>query len=116
MEPTTTTRPESPSPAEGDSSGEEAAQGALRPGAGAGKAGRPRRSTRTDNPLVRTVGRIPVRARTKLLAAFLGTVVLLVVVVALGLRALGQSNARVERPGGLHLRAAGYRELQTEAA
>jgi signal transduction histidine kinase len=72
--------------------------------------------SRPDNPLVRVVGRIPVRVRTKLLVAFVGTVVLLVVVGGLGLRALGESNARVERLGALQTRAAAYRELQTEAA
>jgi signal transduction histidine kinase len=65
---------------------------------------------------VRAVGRVPVRVRTKLLVAFVGTVLLLVVVGVIGLRVLGQSNARVERLGTLQLRAAAYRELQTDAA
>ena len=68
-----------------------------------------------DNPVVRTVARIPVRVRTKLLLAFVGTVVLLVVVGVLGLRVVGQSNDRVVRLGTLQLRAAAYRGLQTEA-
>jgi signal transduction histidine kinase len=76
---------------------------------------RRRTANRGDNPLVRAVGRIPVRVRTKLLVAFLGTVVLLVLLVVLGLRALGQSNNRVERLGTLQLRAASYRELRTQA-
>jgi signal transduction histidine kinase len=72
--------------------------------------------SRAVNPLVRAVGRIRARVRTKLLAAFVGTVVLLVVVGVLGLRVLGGSNHRVERLGTLQLRATAYRELQTEAA
>jgi signal transduction histidine kinase len=70
----------------------------------------------SDNPLVRAVGRLPVRVRTKLLVAFVGTVLMLVVVGILGLRVLGQSNRRVETLGTLQLRAAAYRGLQTEAS
>ncbi|TML48327.1 MAG: HAMP domain-containing protein [Actinobacteria bacterium] len=73
------------------------------------------RSGRADNPLVRVVARIPWRVRTKLLVAFVGIVALIVVVGALGLRALGQSNARVERLGTLQLRAATYQRIQTQA-
>jgi signal transduction histidine kinase len=72
--------------------------------------------SRADNPLVRAVGRIRARVRTKLLAAFVGTVLLLVVVGLLGLGVLGGSNARVERLGTLQLRATVYRGLQTDAA
>jgi signal transduction histidine kinase len=68
-----------------------------------------------DNPLVRAVARMPWRVRTKLLVAFVGIVVLFVVVGVLGLRALGQSNARVEHLGTLQLRAATYRSIQTQA-
>jgi signal transduction histidine kinase len=50
------------------------------------------------------------------LVAFVGTVVLLVVVGVLGLRVLSQSNNRVERLGVLQQRAAAYRGLRTEAA
>jgi signal transduction histidine kinase len=67
------------------------------------------------NPLVRAVGRAPVTVRTKLLAAFAGIVVLLIVVVVLGLRVLGHSNARVATLGTLQLRAATYQTLQTQA-
>ena len=76
-----------------------------------------RRATpsRADNPLVRAVARIPWRMRTKLLVAFVGIVALFVVVGAFGLRALGQSNARVERLGTLQLRAATYQGIQTQA-
>jgi signal transduction histidine kinase len=68
-----------------------------------------------DNPLVRAVARIPWRVRTKLLVAFVGIVALFVVVGLLGVRALGQSNARVERLGTLQLRAATYRGIQTQS-
>ena len=70
----------------------------------------------SDNALVRAVARMPWRVRSKLLLAFVGIVVMFVVVGILGLRALSQSNARVERLGTLQLRAAAYRELQTGAA
>src|SRR5260221_521115 len=68
-----------------------------------------------DNALVRAVGRVPVTVRTKLLAAFALMVVLLVVVAALGLRVLGQSNSRIESLGTLQLRAATYQSLQSQA-
>ena len=72
--------------------------------------------SRADNPLVRAVARMPWRVRTKLLVAFVGIVVLFVVVGVLGLRALSQSNARVASLGTLQLRAAAYREIRTGAA
>ena len=50
-----------------------------------------------ENPLVRAVGRAPVKVRTKLLVGFAGIAALLVLVALLGLRVLAQSNARVER-------------------
>jgi signal transduction histidine kinase len=65
--------------------------------------------------LVRAVARLPLAVRTKLYVAFVGTVVLLVVVGILGLRVLGGSNARVERLEALQVRATAYRELQTDA-
>ena len=68
-----------------------------------------------DNPLVRAVGRVPVKVRTKLLVAFAVIAALLVAVGVLGLRVLGQSNARVESLGTLQLRAATYQSLQTQA-
>jgi signal transduction histidine kinase len=68
-----------------------------------------------DNRLVRAVASAPVRMRTKLLVAFLGIAGLLVVVGFLGLRFLGQSNARVERLGTLQLRVSTYHALQAEA-
>ncbi|OLE36880.1 MAG: hypothetical protein AUG48_06000 [Actinobacteria bacterium 13_1_20CM_3_68_9] len=68
-----------------------------------------------DNPVVRAVGGAPVKLRTKLLVAFAAIAALLVVVGVLGLRVLGQSNARVESLGTLQLRAATYQSLQTQA-
>jgi signal transduction histidine kinase len=71
--------------------------------------------SRADNPLVRAVGRAPVTVRTKLLVAFAGIAALLVAVAVLGLRVLGQSNARIESLGTLQLRAATYQSIQTQA-
>ena len=58
------------------------------------------------NPLVRAVGRLPVKIRTKLLVAFAAIAALLVGVAILGLVVLGQSNSRVGALGTLQLRAA----------
>jgi signal transduction histidine kinase len=69
-----------------------------------------------DNPLVRTVGRLPAKVHTKLLIAFVGTAVLLVAVGALGLRVLAQANDRVGRLGPLQERAAAYGKLQSDTA
>ena len=71
--------------------------------------------TRDDNPLARAIGRAPVTVRTKLLIAFAGIAALLVAVAVLGLRVLGQSNARIESLGTLQLRASTYQSLQTQA-
>src|SRR2546423_6610402 len=71
--------------------------------------------TGADNPLVRAVGRVPVKIRTKMLIAFAGIAALLIVVAVLGLRVLGQANARVDSLGTLQLRAATYQSLQTQA-
>ncbi|MFL5981948.1 MAG: ATP-binding protein [Gaiellaceae bacterium] len=70
---------------------------------------------RADNLLAHAVGRAPVTVRTKLLIAFAGIAALLVVVALIGLRVLGQSNARVEALGTLQRRAAAYQSLQTQA-
>ena len=53
--------------------------------------------------------------RTKLVVAFLGIAALLVVVALLGLRVLAQSNSRAESLRALHLRAAAYQTLETDA-
>ena len=69
-----------------------------------------------SDPLVRAVGRLPARVHTKLLVAFVGTALLVVVVAVLGLRLLGQSNERVEALGALQERAFAYGKLQSDAA
>ena len=69
----------------------------------------------SDNRLVRAIASAPARVRTKLLVAFLAIAVLLVLVGVVGLRFLGQSNARVERLGTLQLRSSTYQTLQTQA-
>src|SRR5262245_17414734 len=68
-----------------------------------------------DNPLVRAVGRVPAGVHAKLLVAFVGTALLVVVVGVLGLRLLGQSNDRVETLGTLQVRAFGYGKLRSDA-
>jgi signal transduction histidine kinase len=61
------------------------------------------------------VGRLPVTVRTKVLVALAMLVALLVVVAVLGLRVLGQSNARGDALRTLQLRAATYQGLQTQS-
>src|SRR5579862_4750020 len=68
-----------------------------------------------DNRLVRGVARAPAKVRTKLLVSFLVIAALLVLVGFLGLRFLGQANARVEGLGTLQERSTIYVQLQTEA-
>jgi signal transduction histidine kinase len=72
--------------------------------------------SRGDNALVRAVGRLPAKVHTKLLAAFLGIALLVVALVLLGLRVLGQSNSRVERLGALQTRASAYGVVQSYAS
>jgi signal transduction histidine kinase len=67
-----------------------------------------------DNPLVRAVGRVPAGVHAKLLVAFAGIALLVVVLGALGLRLLGQSNERVETLGTLQQRAFAYGKLQSD--
>jgi signal transduction histidine kinase len=69
-----------------------------------------------SDPLIGAVGRLPVTLSTKLLVAFAGTALLLVVVGVLGLRVIADSNDRVVTLGSVQLRASAYRELQTDAA
>jgi signal transduction histidine kinase len=66
--------------------------------------------------VVRAVARLPASVATKLLVAFVGMVVLLVILGVLGLRVLGDSNSRVEALGALQLRATAYQQLETQAA
>jgi signal transduction histidine kinase len=68
-----------------------------------------------DNRIVRAVAGVPAKVRTKLLVSFLIIAALLVLVGVLGLRVLGQSNARVQRLGTLQLRSSAYETLQTQA-
>ena len=68
-----------------------------------------------DNPLVRAVGRLPTGVHAKLLVAFVGTTLLVVVLGVLGLRLLGQSNERVETLGTLQQRAFAYGKLRSDA-
>jgi signal transduction histidine kinase len=73
---------------------------------------RPRRVlSGADNPLVRAVGRVPASVLAKLLVAFVGTVVLLVVLGVLGLQVMRVSNERVVTLGDLQERATAYRQL-----
>jgi len=71
--------------------------------------------SRADNPLVRAVGRLPAGVHAKLLVAFLGTALLMVILGALGLRLFGQSNERVETLGALQQRAFAYGKLRSDA-
>jgi len=70
---------------------------------------------RIDDPLVRAVARLPVKVRTKLLIAFVGTSLLLVAVGLLGQLVLGQSNDRVASVRALQERAVEYGKLQAQA-
>lgn len=62
--------------------------------------------------LPRLVAHIPATVHTKLLAAFLAMVVLLIMVGAVGLRVLSGANHRSEEMVGLHRKIAAYRQLQ----
>jgi len=71
--------------------------------------------SRADNPLVRAVARLPAGVHAKLLVAFLGTALLMVVLGALGLRLFGQSNERAVTLGTLQQRAFAYGKLRSDA-
>jgi signal transduction histidine kinase len=71
--------------------------------------------SRGDNPFVRAVGSVPAKVHIKLLVAFVGTAVLVVVVGVLGLHLLGESNQRIGRLGALQERALAYGNLQSDA-
>jgi signal transduction histidine kinase len=70
----------------------------------------------TDNPLVRSVGRVPATVQRKLLVALAIVVVLLVGVGVLGLRVLSVSNDRVATLGQLPQRVAIYGDLRLDSA
>ena len=71
--------------------------------------------SRSDNPLVNAIAKIPAKVQTKLLIAFLGTSTLLVAVGLLGQLVLGQSNDRVGSFGPLQKRAIAYGQLELAA-
>jgi signal transduction histidine kinase len=68
-----------------------------------------------DNRFARAVAYAPANVQTKLLVAFLAIAALLVLVAVLGLRFLGQSNARVEGLGSLQERRAQYQTISAQA-
>jgi len=65
--------------------------------------------------VARVLARVPGSVRTKLVVSFLAIAGLLVVVSLLGLRVLGQANARVERLDTLQLRTAIYQAIESNA-
>jgi signal transduction histidine kinase len=71
---------------------------------------------RAVDPLVRAVGRVPATVLAKLLVAFAGTVVLLVILGVLGLGVINDSNTRVVTLGVFQQRATAYRQLQAGVA
>jgi signal transduction histidine kinase len=68
-----------------------------------------------ESRIARGVAGAPASVRTKLVVAFLVIAALLVLVAVLGLRVLGQANARVERLGTLQARASQYQQLAAYA-
>jgi signal transduction histidine kinase len=68
-----------------------------------------------ENPLVRAIGRVPAGVHVKLLIAFLGAALLMVLLGVLGLRLLGQANDRVETLGTLQQRGFAYGKLRSDA-
>src|SRR5215216_4366165 len=67
---------------------------------------------RPINWLARLVAWVPARIRTKLLVSLAVIVIALVIVGGLGLRALGESNARFGTLATLQQKAATYRALE----
>jgi len=78
-------------------------------------AGKRRLLSPGNNPLVRAVGRLPLRVHTKMLLGFVGTALLVVVVGLIGLRELSQANDRSKSLGALEARALAYGKLQEDA-
>ena len=62
--------------------------------------------------LPRLVARVPITVHVKLLASFLAIVALLLIVGAVGLRALSEVNRRAENGVMLQRKIAAYRQLQ----
>ena len=79
-----------------------------------GAAERHRVPLRPINWLSRLVARIPTRIRTKLFVSLAVMVLVLVILGGLGLRVLGQSNARFGQLATLQQKATTYRALQGE--
>jgi signal transduction histidine kinase/CheY-like chemotaxis protein len=71
---------------------------------------------RPTNWLARLAARVPVRIRTKLLVSLAAMVVVLVIIGGLGVRVLGESNARFGTLATLQHKAATYRALQNQNA
>jgi len=67
---------------------------------------------RLMRPLVALVSRVPARVETKLLAAFLAIVVLLIATGAVGLRVLSGVNQNTEQLIQLQRKIAAYRQMQ----
>ena len=76
--------------------------------------GEHQRMLRPISWLTRLMARIPVRIRTKLLVSLAVIVAVLVVIGGLGLRVLGESNARFGTLATLQQKAATYRALQNQ--
>src|SRR2546428_9453680 len=72
----------------------------------------PRGTTGMMDWLTRLVARVPATVHAKLLASFLAIVVLLLIVGAVGLRALSDVNRRAEDMVKLQRKIAAYRQLQ----
>jgi signal transduction histidine kinase len=70
---------------------------------------------RMGDRFVRAVASLPLKVRTKLQIAFVGTSLLLVAIGLLGQVVLGQSNDRVGSLGALQQRAIAYAQLQRDA-
>jgi signal transduction histidine kinase len=67
---------------------------------------------RIMNPLVHLVARMPARVQSKLLAAFLAIVMLLIIVGAVGLQVLSGVNERTEELIKLQRKIEAYRQVQ----
>src|ERR1043166_6074374 len=67
-----------------------------------------------DSLLVRPVARLPFRVQTKLLAAFLAIVALLIAVGAVGLQVLTGVNARTTELIRLERKIGAYRQVQQD--
>ena len=78
------------------------------------RVGSPRPPGPSDSVLVRGVGGVPARIRTKVLVAFVGIAVLALAVGLFGVRVLAQSNERVGRLGALQIRTNAFAKLESD--